>query len=198
MKELWRWWSLLVVVTTIRVSARIPNRNCRHGYCSFKCREIANEVLMLLWIVPLLPRGFWLSPSIPKTPRHPPAVDFSNTSVILTGGGYSAPSGMSQVGEAFTQVLLSVFLAPEPCRTVLNMPALNKVDLRARCFETCATADQGFLFAIRVWVFFKIVPVVSIATLVKPRLSWVQLETKINLLWPHAFLYNVTASDGMW
>ena len=58
---------------------------------------------------------------------------------------YSAPSGMAQVGGALTQVLLSVFLAPVPCRTVLNLPALNKVDFRARCFETGATVDQAFV-----------------------------------------------------
>lgn len=63
----------------------------------------------------------------------------------LTGGVYSAPSGMAQVGGALTQVLLSVFLAPVPSRTVLNLPALNKVDFRARCFETGATVDQAYV-----------------------------------------------------
>jgi transcription initiation factor TFIIH subunit 3 len=54
----------------------------------------------------------------------------------LTGGVFLAPSGAAQVGGALTEVLFSVFLAPTACRSSLNLPALNKVDFRARCFET--------------------------------------------------------------
>ena len=63
----------------------------------------------------------------------------------LTGGVLSAPTGMAQVGGALTEVLLSIFLAPLPSRSSLHLPALDKVDFRARCFETAATVDQAFV-----------------------------------------------------
>jgi transcription initiation factor TFIIH subunit 3 len=81
----------------------------------------------------------------PKDPTTSSSSRFLEQVCDLTGGVYSAPSGMAQVGGALTQVLLSVFLAPVPCRTVLNLPALNKVDFRARCFETGATVDQAYV-----------------------------------------------------
>jgi transcription initiation factor TFIIH subunit 3 len=63
----------------------------------------------------------------------------------LTGGVFLAPSGATQVGGALTQVLLSVFLAPRSCRSSLNLPAINKVDFRARCFETGEIVDIAFV-----------------------------------------------------
>lgn len=63
----------------------------------------------------------------------------------LTGGVFLAPSGAAQVGGALTEVLMSVFLAPRGCRTSLNLPAINKVDFRARCFETGEPVDMAFV-----------------------------------------------------
>jgi transcription initiation factor TFIIH subunit 3 len=63
----------------------------------------------------------------------------------LTGGIYSAPSGMSQIGGALTEVLLSVFLAPLPSRDSLHLPTGHKVDFRARCFESAAIVDRAFV-----------------------------------------------------
>ncbi|CAB9527745.1 transcription factor IIH subunit 3 [Seminavis robusta] len=63
----------------------------------------------------------------------------------LTGGVFLAPSGAAQVGGALTEVLMSVFLAPRSCRSALNLPALNKVDFRARCFETGDIVDMAFV-----------------------------------------------------
>lgn len=63
----------------------------------------------------------------------------------LTGGVFLAPSGAAQVGGALTEVLTSVFLAPRSCRSSLNLPAINKVDFRARCFQTGDTVDIAFV-----------------------------------------------------
>ena len=63
----------------------------------------------------------------------------------LTGGVFSAPSGMAQIGGALTEVLLSVFLAPLDTRQSLHLPALNKVDFRARCFETATIVDMAYV-----------------------------------------------------
>jgi transcription initiation factor TFIIH subunit 3 len=63
----------------------------------------------------------------------------------LTGGVFLAPSGAAQVGGALTEVLFSVFLSPLSCRSSLNLPALNKVDFRARCFQTGNIVDQAFV-----------------------------------------------------
>jgi transcription initiation factor TFIIH subunit 3 len=63
----------------------------------------------------------------------------------LTGGVFLAPSGAAQVGGALTEVLMSVFLAPRSCRSSLNLPAINKVDFRARCFETGEIVDVAYV-----------------------------------------------------
>ena len=62
----------------------------------------------------------------------------------LTGGVFLAPSGAAQVNGALTEVFLSVFLSPLHARNHLNLPALNKVDFRARCFETGNMIDMAF------------------------------------------------------
>jgi len=61
------------------------------------------------------------------------------------GGVYLAPSGMAQVGAALTEILFSIFLAPRSARTNLNLPAINKVDFRARCFETGETINMAYV-----------------------------------------------------
>lgn len=64
----------------------------------------------------------------------------------LTGGVFLAPTGGAQLGGALTEVMLSVFLAPLSCRGDMALPALNKVDFRARCFEESAEiVDMAFV-----------------------------------------------------
>lgn len=62
----------------------------------------------------------------------------------LTGGVFLAPTGAAQVGGALTEVLLTVFLPPANTRNALNLPAVNKVDFRARCFQTLETVDLAY------------------------------------------------------
>ena len=59
----------------------------------------------------------------------------------LTGGVFLAPAPVAQIGGALTEVLLSVFLPRVDCRPALQLPGLNKVDFRARCFETGEMVD---------------------------------------------------------
>lgn len=63
----------------------------------------------------------------------------------LTGGVFLAPAGAAQARGALTEVLLAVFLAPLSCRPQLNLPALPKVDFRARCFDSGETVDMAFV-----------------------------------------------------
>lgn len=62
-----------------------------------------------------------------------------------SGGVFLAPSGAAQVGGALTEVMLSVFLSPLPARSSLNLPGINKVDFRARCFDSGETVDMAFV-----------------------------------------------------
>lgn len=63
----------------------------------------------------------------------------------LTGGLHLAPNGAAQANKALTEVLLSVFLPPRSCRGSLNLPAMNKVDFRARSFDTGEIVDMAFV-----------------------------------------------------
>jgi transcription initiation factor TFIIH subunit 3 len=63
----------------------------------------------------------------------------------LTSGLFLAPSGAAQANKALTEVLLSVFLPPRSCRSRLNLPAINKVDFRARSFDTGEIVDSAFV-----------------------------------------------------
>eukprot|EP00934_Nitzschia_sp_Nitz4_P003207 Nitzschia sp. Nitz4//scaffold11_size288233//88673//89734//NITZ4_000755-RA/size288233-processed-gene-0.152-mRNA-1//1//CDS//3329534017//3197//frame0 len=63
----------------------------------------------------------------------------------LTGGLHLTPSGAAQANMALTEVLLSVFLPPRSSRQSLNLPALNKVDFRARSFDTGEIVDMAFV-----------------------------------------------------
>lgn len=63
----------------------------------------------------------------------------------LTGGLFLAPSGAAQANKALTEVLLSVFLPPRSCRHRLNLPAINKVDFRARSFDTGEIVDMAYV-----------------------------------------------------
>ena len=62
-----------------------------------------------------------------------------------TGNGIylSVPKGPAQVNGALFEVLLSVFLPPIHLRKEMNLPKLNQVDFRARCFETGESIDIG-------------------------------------------------------
>ncbi|GKY91579.1 hypothetical protein MPSEU_000129800 [Mayamaea pseudoterrestris] len=63
----------------------------------------------------------------------------------LTGGLFLSPAMAAQVHGTLTEILLTVFLPPIPCRRSLHLPALNKVDFRARCFETAETVDMAYV-----------------------------------------------------
>jgi transcription initiation factor TFIIH subunit 3 len=63
----------------------------------------------------------------------------------LTGGLFLAPSGAAQANKALTEVMLTVFLPPRSCRGRLNLPAINKVDFRARSFDTGEIVDMAFV-----------------------------------------------------
>lgn len=75
----------------------------------------------------------------------------ARTSIFLeqacdrTGGVFSKPTGFSQVSGGLTEVLMTVFLPPLTVRRWLNLPKLNKVDFRARCFKTGQSINQGYV-----------------------------------------------------
>lgn len=67
---------------------------------------------------------------------------FLQQMVDQTNGVYlSVPSGAAQVGGALSEVLMSVFLPPPNIRSGMNLPKLNNVDFRARCFESGESID---------------------------------------------------------
>ena len=67
---------------------------------------------------------------------------FLQQMVDQTHGVYlSVPSGAAQVGGALSEVLMSVFLPPPNIRSGMNLPKLNNVDFRARCFESGESID---------------------------------------------------------
>jgi len=63
----------------------------------------------------------------------------------LTGGLFLTPTGLAQANKALTEVLLSVFLPPRSCRHKMNLPSNNKVDFRARSFDTGEIVDMAFV-----------------------------------------------------
>jgi len=63
----------------------------------------------------------------------------------LTGGLFLAPKGGAQTIKALTEVLLVVFLPPRSSRSRLNLPDINKVDFRARSFDTGDILDMAFV-----------------------------------------------------
>ena len=70
-----------------------------------------------------------------------PESSFLEQTCDLTGGIYLAPSGKSTISGALTEVLVSVFLAPISCRNRLHLPALHRVEFKARCFDTENAVD---------------------------------------------------------
>ncbi|KAL7448742.1 hypothetical protein ACHAWC_000884 [Mediolabrus comicus] len=80
---------------------------------------------------------------IPSGDKNDPKTSpFLEQIVDQTRGVYlSVPSGAAQVGGALSEVLMSVFLPPPSIRSNMNLPKLNNVDFRARCFETGESID---------------------------------------------------------
>lgn len=62
-----------------------------------------------------------------------------------TAGVFSRPVGMSQIGGGLTEIFMTVFLPPLGLRDGLNLPKVNKVDFRARCFESGQSVEIGFI-----------------------------------------------------
>lgn len=62
-----------------------------------------------------------------------------------TGGVFSKPTGFSQVSGGFTEILMTVFLPSIAVRKWLNLPMLNEVDFRARCFKTGKSISLGYV-----------------------------------------------------
>lgn len=62
-----------------------------------------------------------------------------------TDGIFIKPTGRTQVGGGLTQVLMTVFLPSNLLRKKLNLPAIDKVDFRARCFETGESVEIAYV-----------------------------------------------------
>jgi len=60
-----------------------------------------------------------------------------------TGGIFINPVAPLQINGAFLEVMMTVLLPPLSIRKYLNLPKLNEVDFRARCFETGESLEQG-------------------------------------------------------
>lgn len=70
---------------------------------------------------------------------------FLEQAIDRTSGVYSRPVGMSQIGGGLTEIFITVFLPPLGIRSGLNLPKVNKVDFRARCFETGDSVEMAFV-----------------------------------------------------
>jgi transcription initiation factor TFIIH subunit 3 len=86
--------------------------------------------------------GCYIPSGISNDPKSSP---FLEQACDYTRGVFLAPSGAAQVGGALTEVMLSVFLSPLSSRSSLNLPGINKVEFRARCFDTGETVDTAFV-----------------------------------------------------
>lgn len=86
--------------------------------------------------------GCFIPSNMGKDPKNS---SFLEQACDRAEGVYLAPSGMAQVGPALTEILFAIFLAPRGARTGLNLPAINKVDFRARCFETGETVSMAYV-----------------------------------------------------
>jgi transcription initiation factor TFIIH subunit 3 len=79
------------------------------------------------------------------------AKDEPDTSTFLeqacdrTGGVYSTPKGRAQICGGLSSVLMTLFLPTLAIRKGLNMTKVNKVDFRARCFETGDSLEIGMV-----------------------------------------------------
>jgi len=78
-------------------------------------------------------------------PNQPKTSTFLEQACDRTGGVFSKPMGSAQVQGGLTEVFMTVFLPPLGIRNELNLPKVNTVDFRARCFETGASLDMGMV-----------------------------------------------------
>lgn len=82
-------------------------------------------------------------PSITKD--CPKTSTFLEQACDRTGGVFSKPAGGAQIAGGLTEIFMTVFLPPLGIRKELNLPKVNKVDFRARCFETGVSLDMGMV-----------------------------------------------------
>jgi hypothetical protein len=79
------------------------------------------------------------------TKDQPDTSTFLEQACDQTGGVYSTPKGRSQICGGLTSVFMTLFLPTLAVRHSLNMTKVNKVDFRARCFETGVSLDIGMV-----------------------------------------------------
>ena len=126
-KKATSWSPRILVVQVSEDRSRDYNAIMNCTFCAIKYQVVIDGCF--------LPLGSKTSPS--SSPYLEQVCD-------RTSGLFLAPSGAAQVSGALTEVLLSVFLAdPRSCRPLLHLPALHKVDFRARCFETGKSVDMA-------------------------------------------------------
>jgi transcription initiation factor TFIIH subunit 3 len=78
-------------------------------------------------------------------PKMAETSSFLEQACDRTGGVFAKPKGLSQIGGILTEVFLTVFLPPLGIRKHMNLPKVNTVDFRARCFETGESLDMGLV-----------------------------------------------------
>ena len=76
---------------------------------------------------------------------QPDTSTFLEQACDRTGGVYSTPKGRSQICGGLTSVFMTLFLPTLAVRKGLNMTKVNKVDFRARCFETGTSLEIGMV-----------------------------------------------------
>lgn len=72
-----------------------------------------------------------------------------------TGGVYTRPVNRSQVTGGLAEIFLTVFLPPIGVRADLNLLKVNKVDFRARCFESGEKVEIGVVCSLCLSIFGK-------------------------------------------
>lgn len=122
------WSSRILIVQASEDRARDYNAMMNCAFCASQQKVVID--------------GLFLKTDSPNTPDSSP---FLEQVCDLTNGVYLAPSGVAQIGGALTEVLISVFLPSVDCRPYLQLPGLNKVDFRARCFETAEMVDLAYV-----------------------------------------------------
>lgn len=125
------WAPRILLIQASEDRARDYNAFMNCAFCAIKSKVVVDAC-------------FLSAASSPKDTQFSSSSSFLEQACDLTGGVFLAPSGMAQIGGALTEVLLSVFLSPLACRSSLHLPALNKVDFRARCFESSSIVDIAY------------------------------------------------------
>lgn len=73
-----------------------------------------------------------------------PSSTFLEQACDRTGGVFTKPTDTTQIGGMLTEILMTVFLPPLGLRRKLNLPRVNQVDFRARCFESGESVDLAY------------------------------------------------------